>query len=71
MESLRGNGVLKEFTRTYKQRRLAAKERGENFMSFQTAELRLRKAMIPVLMNGGRPAIGTSLFSEVFEANRH
>jgi hypothetical protein len=66
MDSLRGTGVLREFTRTYKRKRLAARLRGEGFMSYANAELRLRRALVPLLMNGGRPAVGASLFAEVF-----
>jgi hypothetical protein len=67
MESLKGTGVLKEFTRAYKRRRIATKERGEGFMSFQVAELRFKRALVPLLMNGGKPAIGTSFFSAIFD----
>jgi hypothetical protein len=67
MASMSGNGVLREFTRTYKRRRIAAAERGEGFMSYQTAVRRLRLALVPVLMNGGTPSAG-SLFAEVFNA---
>jgi hypothetical protein len=60
-------GALKEFLKAYRSRRLAAKARGEGFMSFPVAELRLRRAMISVLQNGGTPKVGTSLFAEVFD----
>ena len=66
MSSMRGTGVLMEFTRTYKRRRIAAAERGKGFMSYKVAELRFKRALIPLLMNGGKPAIGSSLFAEVF-----
>jgi hypothetical protein len=66
LTSLKGTGVLKEFTRTYKRRRIAAAERGKGFMSYKVAELRFKRALIPLLMNGGKPAIGSSLFAEVF-----
>jgi hypothetical protein len=66
MSSMRGTGVLKEFTRTYRLRRVAAAERGKGFMSYKVAELRFKRALIPLLMNGGKPAIGSSLFAEVF-----
>ena len=66
LSSMRGTGVLKEFTRTYRLRRVAAAERGKGFMSYKVAELRFKRALIPLLMNGGKPAIGSSLFAEVF-----
>jgi hypothetical protein len=66
LTSLKGTGVLKEFTRTYRLRRVAAAERGKGFMSYKVAELRFKRALIPLLMNGGKPAIGSSLFAEVF-----
>jgi hypothetical protein len=67
LTSLKGTGVLKEFTRTYKRMRIAAAERGEGFMSFSAAELRFKRALIPLLMNGGKPAIGSSLFATIFD----
>jgi len=70
MDSLRGTGVLREFTKTYKRRRLAAAERGEGFMSYANAERRLRLALIPLLVNGGKPAVGQSLFATIFDAHR-
>lgn len=35
MQSLRGTGILKEFNRAYKQRRMAATARGEGFMLYK------------------------------------
>jgi uncharacterized Rossmann fold enzyme len=67
MSSMRGTGVLKEFTRTYKRRRIAAAERGKGFMSYKVAELRFKRALVPLLMNGGKPPIGTSFFSAIFD----
>jgi hypothetical protein len=66
MSSLRGTGVLREFNRAYKQRRMAATARGRGFMTFKVAEQRLKAALIPLLMNGGKPVVGQSLFAEVF-----
>ena len=66
MSSMRGTGVLKEFTRTYKRRRIAAVEHGKGFMSYKVAELRFKRALIPLLLNNGKPAVGASLFAEVF-----
>ena len=54
LESLRGSGVLREFNRAFKQRRIAATARGERFMTYKVAEGRLRLALIPLLMHGGR-----------------
>jgi hypothetical protein len=71
LTSLKGTCVLKEFTRTYKRRRIAAAERGKGFMSYKVAELRFKRALIPLLMNGGKPAIGASPFAEVFNTQRH
>lgn len=68
MDSLRGTGVRKEFTKAYRRKRLAAGLRGEGFMSYGNAELRLRRALVPLLMNGGQPAVGASLFAEIFGA---
>src|SRR5437879_6258403 len=38
MESLRGRGVLKEFNRAFKLRRMAATACGEGFMAYKVAE---------------------------------
>jgi hypothetical protein len=65
MSSLRGTGVLREFNRAHKRRRMAATARGEGFMTFKTAEARFRRALIP-LLTGGKPVLGASLFAEVF-----
>jgi hypothetical protein len=67
MSSMRGTGALKEFTRSYKRRRIEAAARGEGFMSYKIAEQRLRMAMIPVLMDGGQAVIGASIFATIFE----
>jgi hypothetical protein len=66
IESLHARGAMRQFTKTYKVMRLAAKQRGEGFMSFKAAEARLRKALIPLLMNGGQPVAGASLFAQIF-----
>jgi hypothetical protein len=67
MSSMRGTGVLKEFNRAYKRRREAAFARGERFMKYKIALARLRSAMVPILMNGGNPVLGASLFAQVFD----
>jgi hypothetical protein len=66
MDGLHGTGVLKEFTKAYRRRRLAAAERGEGFMSFGNAEARLRKALIPLLVGGQNVGPVQSLFAELF-----
>ncbi len=66
IEGLRASGKMREFTKAFRRHRLAAMERGEGFMSFKVAELRLRRALIPMLVNGGQPVAGASLFAEVF-----
>jgi hypothetical protein len=35
-------------------------------LTFKTAEARLRTALIPLLMNAGKPTVGASLFAQVF-----
>jgi hypothetical protein len=66
IDSMHARGAMREFTKDYKVRRLAAKQRGENFMTYRAAELRLRRALIPLLMRGGQPAVGSSFFAEIF-----
>jgi hypothetical protein len=68
MASQRGTGVLKEFNRAFKRRRMEAMSKGRGFMNYKAAELRLRRALIPLLMNGGKPAVGQSLFASIFGA---
>ena len=67
VEALRARGAMKEFTKAYRLRRIAAKARGEGFMSFKVAELRLRRALIPLLVNGRTIGPAQSLFAEIFD----
>ena len=61
---LAGRGVLRDFNAAFKQRREAAAQ-GKGFMSYKAAEVRLRRALIPMLVSGG--TIGPqSLFEEIF-----
>lgn len=57
IENLGVSGAPRACTKEYKRRRLAARERGEGFMSFGTAEARLRAVLIP-LLTGGKPVVG-------------
>jgi hypothetical protein len=66
MEVLRIFGRMLEFTKSFRQCRLAAKARGQGFMSYKAAEIRFRRALIPLLQNGGRPDVGQSFFAQVF-----
>jgi hypothetical protein len=62
---LAGRGVLRDFNAAFKQRREAAAMQGKGFMSYRAAETRLRRALIPMLANGG--TIGPrSLFEQIF-----
>jgi hypothetical protein len=67
LTSLKGTRTSKAFTHTYRLRRVAAAERGKGFMSYKVAELRLKRALIPLLVNGGKPAVGTSFFTTIFD----
>jgi hypothetical protein len=67
MESLRGSGVLAEFNRQYKRRRIDAAANGGGYMTCKIATSRLRLALIRLLVSGGRPAIGQSLFEQIFD----
>jgi hypothetical protein len=62
---LRARGAMREFTKMFKRRRLAAGLRGEGFMSYAVAELRLRRALVPLLQGGGNVHTAT-LFADVF-----
>jgi hypothetical protein len=67
IESLRARGAMKEFTKAYRRQRLAAAASGKGFMTFAVAELRLRRALIPLLIGGRAVGPTSSLFAEIFE----
>jgi hypothetical protein len=66
MDFQRRSGNLREFTRMYKQRRTAAAAQGQGFMTYPVAELRLGRALIPLLV-GGNTIPMQSLFRTIFE----
>jgi hypothetical protein len=68
VEKMRQSGALCEFNRQYKAHRLAAAARGAGAMSYATAMLRLRKALIPILVSGGADAAARFAFKAVFES---
>jgi hypothetical protein len=70
LDSLQGSGALKEFTRAYKRRRIEAKAAGQAFMTYKNAELRLRRALVPLLVSGQGVGPMQSLFAEIFGADR-
>ena len=63
---LRACGGMAEFLQQYKARRIAAAARGKGFMSFATAMSRLKRELVLLLMNGGEPKVGPSLFARIF-----
>src|SRR6267378_2361725 len=66
-EAMRRSGQLAQFNKQYKQRRTEATANGRGFMSWSTAMTRLKRALVPLLMNGGKqPTAGVTLFEEVF-----
>jgi hypothetical protein len=68
VSSVRGTGMLREFKRAFKVRRETAMAAGRGFMPYKTAMSRLRLALVPLLQTGGKPAIGASLFAQVFDS---
>jgi hypothetical protein len=66
LKAMTANDPLREFNRAYKQHRMAATARGEGFMSYATATARLRRALIPLLVNGRTIGPAQSLFAEIF-----
>jgi hypothetical protein len=66
LDSLQGSGALREFTRVYKRRRTEAKAAGLGFMTYKNAELRLRRALVPLLVSGQNVGPAQSLFAEIF-----
>jgi hypothetical protein len=67
LESLHGTGILKEFNRAYRQRRMAAMASGKGFMAYRIAEARLRRALIPLLVGGGTIRPAQTLFAQIFK----
>jgi hypothetical protein len=67
IDNLHARGAMRIFTKGYKVRRLAAKQRGENFMTYRAAELRLRRALVPLLVGGQGVGPVQALFAEVFD----
>jgi hypothetical protein len=53
----KARGELKQFNARYRQGRLRAQARGEKFMSYATAEHRLRRLLVEAVADGtqGRP----------------
>jgi hypothetical protein len=68
LSSVRGAGTLREFKRAFTVRREAAMAAGRGFMPYKIAMSRLRLALVPLLQNGGKPAVGASLFATVFDS---
>ena len=60
------SGRLAEFNREYSRRRIAAKHRGEGYMSFTTAKTRLHRAIITRLVNK-QAANSSAIFRAVFD----
>jgi hypothetical protein len=67
IESLRQTGKMREFTRAYKAKRMAAATQGKGFMSYAAAEGRLRVALVSLLV-GGRTVAPESLFAQIFRS---
>jgi hypothetical protein len=65
---MRKSGQLQQFNLQFKLRRMGATARGGGFMTYAIATARLRRALIPLLVVGGR-TIGPvqSLFAEIFD----
>jgi hypothetical protein len=67
-KSLRGTGVLAAFTKQYRMRRLAAKARGQGFMSFVLAEMKLRRVLIGVLTTSNASDTEIAIRQNVLDA---
>jgi hypothetical protein len=55
----------------YKRRRIEAKAAGLGFMTYKNAELRLRRALVPLLVSGQGVGPMQSLFAEIFRTGAH
>jgi hypothetical protein len=51
----------------YKRRRIEAKAAGQGFMTYKNAELRLRRALVPLLIGGRNVGSVQSLFAQIFD----
>lgn len=65
LDTMNKSGGLAEFNKEFKRRRVAAGLRGEGFMSFGTAMLRLRRSLIRMLIGKQQVRWTESLFDEV------
>jgi hypothetical protein len=63
LDQAQEQGLLKEFNRQYKRRRLLAQARGEGFIPYRHAKARLRKMLTTAAATGGLPE---NLFDRVF-----
>ena len=61
------SGVLHEFNQEYRRRRLEAQARGERFMGYARATVRLRRALTKVAATGSAPV---AIVRRVFIASR-
>ena len=68
LDAMRRSGTLREFNAQFKRRRMEATANGRGFMNYKVAEARLRAALIPMLVGGGRHAVGAGMFAEIFGA---
>lgn len=71
LDSMNKSGGLAEFNKEYKRRRMAATARGEGFMSFATAMMRLRRALILMLINKQQIRQTQNFFDDVFGEKRN
>ena len=60
------SGTLKAFNAEYRKRRLQAKQSGQPFMNYQTAQAKLRRVVTEMVSRGG--LITQSLIAGVFDA---
>lgn len=66
LEHLRNTGALREFNSEYRRRRTTAESNGEGFMSYATAELRLRRFVLSRLIGGRKVEFLKTAFEEIF-----
>src|SRR5262245_40250357 len=64
------NGDLRAFNKTYRQQRLAAVAAGSNYMPYNTAEKRLRRALVEVIAAGTQGREFELALCRVFEPHR-
>jgi hypothetical protein len=69
LDAIQASGGLADFNRAYKRKRMAATARGEGFMGYKTAMMRLRRAVIVMLIEKRPLREAQPVFDSVLDRN--